>query len=655
MGSAILAPLVAAGTSVWILRRFGTSWRLAGIVTAVVLGTFVVLVTEGPSLAQGLTSRVIRPLWLLSIPWSGALAWWFARQRPAEPLEVGALGVGGGAVIGGVVTLLTILVGVALVSVPNNFDALAYHLPRVEHWLQNRAVDHFPTHIQRQIEQPPWTGFALLHLRLLAGIPLYNLPQAVALIGSAVVASYLAALLGAKPRGQAYAACFVATLPIAVLQSTTPQVDCVAAFWLATFVALGLLLRAPSNGAALPALCGAALGLACLTKGTMYVLTAPFVVWFAWREVRARQAGLQRLALAFTVAALAIGAGHHIRNQLASGSPVGPGTVLWRGQEVTYANDSLGIVPTLSNLMRGAALHLALPDYGAPTGVPSIDEHVLRAARFVGLPQHSTLRDKFVSRTVRRLHEHLGWDPDDPATTFHHYRFSMSPFRWNSEVGAGNPLHVAILLAAIATLGISRGAPRRFAAVYLGAALASLVLFSAVFKFQPFHTRLHLPLLVLSGAAVGLALERWPRPLGATAAALLLLCSLPFVVNPRFRPLLGPESIFVAPPEQQLFRMQPYLEAKYERIAEAVVESGCTDVGIVVDASSLEQALWITLRKHDAGARLHHIGVENYTRELANGTAAHDSVPCFIARIDATSPEVRGSRKSESPYPAYAR
>ena len=49
----------------------------------------------------------------------------------------------------------------ALLGAPNGFDAVTYHLTRVEHWIQNASVRHYPTHITRQIQLSPMAEFAL--------------------------------------------------------------------------------------------------------------------------------------------------------------------------------------------------------------------------------------------------------------------------------------------------------------------------------------------------------------------------------------------------------------------------------------------------------------------------------------------------------------
>ena len=122
---------------------------------------------------------------------------------------------------------------VALFAVPTTWDSMSYHLARVAHWAQNHTVAFYPTHIVRQLYQPPWAEFAMLHLYILAGSDrLANLVQWVAMAVSLVGVSVIARQLGAGPRGQLLSAFVCATIPMGIMQASTTQNDYVAALWL---------------------------------------------------------------------------------------------------------------------------------------------------------------------------------------------------------------------------------------------------------------------------------------------------------------------------------------------------------------------------------------------------------------------------------------
>ena len=55
---------------------------------------------------------------------------------------------------------------------------MAYHLPRVEHWIQNRNIYPYPTNIVRQVLTSPLHEYILTNLQLLTGVDgLFNIVQ----------------------------------------------------------------------------------------------------------------------------------------------------------------------------------------------------------------------------------------------------------------------------------------------------------------------------------------------------------------------------------------------------------------------------------------------------------------------------------------------
>src|SRR5215510_12937623 len=103
-------------------------------------------------------------------------------------------------------------------------------------------------------------------------------------------------------------------------------------------------------------------------------------------------------------------------------------------------------------------------------------------------------------RAIERGHAWFGMDVNDPRST---RLYSLSHF---DIVGTstdpdrtGNPLHLALILVAVAVIaaGGEGRRPSRLAGYILALVLA-VVLFSLLLKWQPWHSRLHLPLFVLA-------------------------------------------------------------------------------------------------------------------------------------------------------------
>jgi len=244
----------------------------------------------------------------------------------------------------------------ALLAVPTNYDSLTYHLARVAHWAENQGVSFYPTQIVRQLHQPPWGEFAMLHLYLLGGGDrLVNLVQWFSMVGSVVGVSLIARELGAGPRGQILSAFLCATIPMGILQASSTQNDYVAAFWLVCLVYSLLVLRSrPSPSIVLVA--GTSLGLALLTKGTSYLFAAAFAVGLLLPERAHTVARRLKHALAIGLCALVLNAPHYARNLQAFGNPLGP-----NADASLYINEQFTLPILGSNVIRNVALHLGTP------------------------------------------------------------------------------------------------------------------------------------------------------------------------------------------------------------------------------------------------------------------------------------------------------
>ncbi|HZY87830.1 MAG TPA: glycosyltransferase family 39 protein [Gemmataceae bacterium] len=577
-------------------RGTGGGARAAFLAAALTWGVFVVALTEGLSLFGLLTRNALAVGWAAAaLAAAAALRGAPAVRRPsARPDWVAGLFAAAAAAVLGV-TLV-----VALAAPPNTYDAMTYHLARVAHWAQDRAVGFYPTHCPRQLHMPPWAEYALAHLLLLAGGDRpANLVQWFSTAGAVLGVSLLAARLGAGPRGQAFSALFCATLPMGVLQASSTQNDAVLAFWLVCLAYHVLRLhKRPAWGNALGA--GAGLGLALLTKGTAYLFAAPLVAWllFAWLW-RYRGRAWAPLAVAGLLA-LALNLPHYGRNWRLYGSPLGPGAE--HAGRFPYRNQVISAAALASNVLRNLALHLRLPS-----------RQVNRA----------------VEGQVIALHGLLGLGADDPRTTW-----AALPFRLTSDTErdqrllarhedhAANLPHLLLVgLGAAAGLWGAAGRPGRAAGLGAAVLLASL-LFCLLLRWQPWHSRLHLPLFVLCSPLVAVGLGRL-RPAGATgAAALLLAWSWPFLVENALRPASGEGAVFRAPRLAQYFASRPDLAGPYFEAVAFLRSRGCKEVGWLGDEESWEYPFWALLTgARPRGCRLEAVGVDNPSAALGRGRA----------------------------------
>lgn len=575
---AAIVPVIAyAVMAIGVRARLG-DWRTALLVAAVLWGLAVVGITEMLSPWRLLHRPGLLTAWLV-LGVAVAVAALRPRLRahawPRRRLDLGSwtLVAGAGA--------LALAVGVtALVAPPNTFDAMTYHMPRVAHWTQNASVAPYPTGTARELYQSPGAEFVILHFQVLAGDDrLANLPQWIAMIGSALAASLIARYLGGGAAVQAFAAVIVATLPMGLLQASGTKNDYVVAFWLMTMLALAL---APRRGltAGWPwsmAVIGGAFGLAVLTKPTAYLFGVPFLGlavarwWQAW--------GLRRAGVSIAVIGLvagAVNAGHYARNTAVYGSPFGPPA----DHGYAYGAETLAPASIASTLVRNIALHVATPS-----------EHL----------------NVYLQRALERGHRVLGLDLDDPRVTWRGEHFIVH--RWlPDEDRAGNPLHLLLIAAAVVVAAV-QARRRPILLAYAGALVVGWVLFSAVLKWQPWHSRLQLAFFAMGAPLAAVAVGERPR-LRAGLGVLLVIAALPAVLWNTSRPLVGADSVLRRDRLDLYFRGDRQAMTTYLSAAQAFQRLDCDLLGIDTQAGEvLEYPFWLLTEDVRHGrTRIEHVG-----------------------------------------------
>jgi hypothetical protein len=129
-----------------------------------------------------------------------------------------------------------------------------------------------------------------------------------------------------------------------------------------------------------------------------------------------------------------------------------------------------------------------------------------------------------VDKYVRRAHGWLGFGPADPHTTWLGIPFTVE-YRPRQEDVATAPVHTVLLLAALAAL-LPTALRERSWAMYLLAAVGGFAAFCVVFKWQPWHPRLHLPCFALGGVGFAWLMTRPRSRCLMPVAAIALVASV---------------------------------------------------------------------------------------------------------------------------------
>ncbi|MDW8200469.1 MAG: hypothetical protein RML75_04580 [Cyanobacteriota bacterium SKYGB_h_bin112] len=648
-------------------------WRQAFLKAAIVHGVAIVLVTELLSVWQALTFLTIAGFWLVGAIVAGFSLvrvsirrsqrqvgnqlrhqrWRLAAQWQAMPLleRISAIGI---------VTTLLITLLTALVAVPNNWDAMVYHMPRVMHWIQNRTVAHYPSVEVRQLAFMPGAGYVISHLQLLAGGDRFaNMPQWFAFLGCVLGTSLIAEQVSGK-RTAWIAALGCASLPMAVMQSTTPQTDLFTAFWLlclAYFVLRpypGQPLSSPKHQSMVgpaqdAAWVAAALGLGIVSKPTAWIFSIPLVgifglrlLYHAWRSrnplVAIIQAGITTAIISLVSLVPALPS--FWRNIQTFGSFTG-------GSHGT-TNEQLGLVTLVSNLLKNLASNLPIPGFWH--WIDSIHTHWLQVSlddqRFtLGL---SPLTAPFSSPT-KALFKVVAPHEDVVGYPVHLLLFGMAAvalaWQWghllreryrNDEQWLPSKPCFDVMIGQyphlITLIGLST-------VVVINFLLVCLLL-----KWQPWINRLLLPIAVLAIPVIAYYVASWQAPWRTLLVSGLSAMAVIYALMPMRHPLipLPVPSSEQSPSILTLTRQQMYfsgarkdLAVPYQRAVDAVQTMGCTRLGLVLGTEAWEYPFWILLKAALAQPiHIQHLNVQNPSKWLI--PKGEPASICAVVAIDTT-------------------
>ena len=605
-------------------------WRRSFLSASVYWGVAVTAITELLSLGQRLNPLALLSVWALLSLCSVLL---LSIQRPQALYANGLSFVSSGMnavrqqpllgfflAIAAVIFALTLVL--ALVAPPNNWDSMTYHMSRVANWIQNQSVAHYPTHTIRQLDAPPWAGFAITHLQLLSGGDRFaNLVQWGSMAGCVVGVSLIAQQLKSGLSGQLIASAMALTIPMGLLQSVTTQNDYVVSFWLVCITYNVLLIL---DGQVTPRIIfelSSSLGLAVLTKATAYIYAFPFglvAIAFAVKHAKVRTI---KFAIWGGATAILLNLGHWWRNWNAFETLLGLSGGVTRNQLFTPA-------AIASNTIRNVALH-------ASTASQTINHYIEQFV--IGL--HSSF---------------LGLDINDPRTTFINTDFGIpvtpkdQPIFLNEDV-SGNPVHLVFILICIGAYFAFPKARSLQRTIYLSALLTTVVLYNTVVAWQPWATRLHLPFFVLSAAFMGsvigsLVASKWLHRLLIFG---LSLSALPYVLFSAVRPLTSSShfltftsSVFNISRFKRRFTSQPTLADAYSDAIESVLEYDCRDVGLYLGGEVWDYPLWVIAQDKSPRIRFRAVEVSNASRNISSPSIRGG--PCAV--LVAAQPKVTRRR-----------
>lgn len=464
--------------------------------------------------------------------------------------------------VGIIILFVSVVLFQGLVYPPNNWDSLTYHMSRIMYWIGNESVDYFPTHILRHLYQPPFAEYFILHVNLLNGNDYFSNSIQLFFLVLSILAIWAVLDCFKLPWFFKLLAAFLTiTIPSVALQASTTKNDIVCSFFIISTVLFCIKSYRDYSFKNLLFL-GLSVGLAFLTKGTAYLFLAPILLSFAvFTFIKLiKNPGFKIITNSVVALAIVIvlNFGQYYRNYMLAGNLLN----IDKAEAEMYSNDEMNSKLFLSNLLKNSGLHL-----GYPIGEES-DE------------------------IIRSIHQKIGVPIDNPKTNYNN-----APYQGPVEVLShedGVPNLIPFILIVICFLGLLFSSWKNFKKNKIALLLATIILiqiilFSAYLKWQPWHTRLHIPIFLLSVILIVISAKnlKWYK--------YIVLASIPFLAYGfcfytlfnRIRPLLEnkPYTVSIKIEDtryQKYFANQLHLYPEYFEIASKIYDDSPKKIGIAL-------------------------------------------------------------------------
>ena len=480
-----------------------------------------------------------------------------------------------------VASLLFLLLN-AVLTAPNNWDGLVYHLPKVIHWIQNQNLDYYATHIDRQISFQAFAEYTILHTILLTGDDYFaNAVQWLSMLGSLVAVSKIAQYLRATIRAQLLASFLLLTAPVALYQSTSIQNDLVATVWvLITFL---FFFKFKEKFAwKWSIMIGLSMTMALLTKSTSYIYLLPMVIYVMFLLIKNKS--LKILYAGFTISALVItlNMGYYVRNMLLYKMPI---PLTDRG-EVLPIDKLFDPKVALSNITKNVAFSSGMP---------------------------FSKVNHFFDNVARGTHKLLEIDINDSITSFSVFEMPIGN-NFYSQNTASNPLHTVLFFMMLPILYVLKGNFSKdfFLLFFMG--IAGILLIMLLLKWQIFGTRFHIPFLAIISICLAIMTDKLVRK-NILPIIMIFLWSLGsfHLCKDENLAFEGHKTIFNTPRNELFAHRAGDWGKRFVLLVESIEKSKCREFGLYIGLDDWEYYLWKLLRDKKLNIVMRNVNVNNIT------------------------------------------
>jgi len=342
---------------------------------------------------------------------------------------------------------------------------MAYHLPRVEHWIQNKNIYPYPTNIVRQLLTSPLSEYIIANFQILASTDSFsNLVQFASFIFILFSATLFFSILKIGMKGQLFLLLALLSLPMMLFQATTTQTDLLASFFFLSFILFALLIiRTEANFKTNFIFLALSLTLGILTKYHIAIFAVPIVIYLLFYLIKKNNNANTIFALLISCLTIAIIlVPLFARNIYFFGSITGKDLF---DENATIVNSTISIQNMLSNNFKHIVDFISLPLNGYNNLLFSVN--------------HS-------------LHNLIGLSENMPGNNWAGEPFTVNNYL--NEDTAGSIIHALLITLSLALVFKSMHKTKLI--LLFAYCFIAFSLYGLLFRYTPFDIRLLLPVLI---------------------------------------------------------------------------------------------------------------------------------------------------------------
>ncbi len=494
-------------------------------------------------------------------------------------------------------SFIGVLFAQGLVFAPNNWDSQTYHLARIIHWFNQGNVTYYPTHIVRQLYQPPFAEYLIMHsMALTKGDSFAFSIQWYFYIFSALSVMQITQYFSQKHIIILLAGILALFIPEAVLQATSTQNDIVNTFFILVsiiFFTESILKQSKGNFSYL----GIVIGLAFLTKALAYIYIPLFGILFIILYINKNHTNTLLKNYVYYISItlgiiVTINLNHSFENYKISNTIFGTDAQ----ESKDYALENKTPISIVSNMAKNIGLH-ADPLYVKNAG----------------------------NRIIEKLHLVMHYDLNKVGNNYKGMKFSCNPGLKNHEDCQPNFIHFLLIIFTILLLIFNflknrKNKQTKIQFYYTMTISLCFILFCILFKWQPWNTRIQLPLffLYIPMIAIGLGQLKFKKGIISLLIFILFVNCVYITIYNFNKPIIHSKQTSKISCEdnhyKQYFANSLNYYKDFDVITKMIASKKNDTIGLIVHSDTWEYPLY---RNYFINPKtILHLSVNNYSKKI---------------------------------------